>query len=74
MQEFERVRLDVAGQGVLITSWYEIEKQRWRANAPALLHLMHEEFGSNETVIVGSTRLQAIRSLCDFLTKRVNRR
>jgi hypothetical protein len=72
MNDFERTRLDIAGKGVTITSWFEPDKHRWRANAPAFLHLMNSENGDgSETVISGTTRAQAIRAVCDHLSKRI---
>jgi hypothetical protein len=64
--EFERARLEVAGRGVTITSWYEPDKQRWRANAPTLNHLM-----TGEEVITGTTRASAIRAATAYLEKRL---
>ena len=72
MNDFERTRLDIAGKGVTITSWFEPDKHRWRANAPAFLHLMKVDSGDGtETVISGMTRAQAIRAVCDHLSRRM---
>lgn len=68
--EFERSRADVAGKGVTITSWYEPDKQRWRANAPEYAHLLADATGQT---IIGETRSQAIRVACERLTKRMGR-
>jgi hypothetical protein len=68
--EFERSRVDVAGKGVTITSWYEPDKQRWRANAPAYGHMLTDVA---EHTIIGGTRAQAIRAACEYLTKRLIR-
>jgi hypothetical protein len=64
--DFERARLEVAGRGVTITSWYEPDKQRWRANAPTLNHLM-----AGEEVITGATRASAIRAAAAYLAQRL---
>jgi hypothetical protein len=34
MLDFERMKQDISGHSVLITSWYDDSKQDWRANAP----------------------------------------
>ena len=62
MQEFERTRLDVGGQSVTITSWYDDNKRRWRANAPAYSHLLNTS-GWEENPITGTTREKAIQAV-----------
>lgn len=69
MQQFERARFDVAGQGVTVTSWYEPDKTRWRANAPAHSHLLNHS--GSEAPITGLTRQKAIQEICARLEKRM---
>jgi hypothetical protein len=61
MQEFERTRLDIGGQPVTITSWYDDDKHRWRANAPAYGHLLNIS-GTEADPITGTTREKAIQA------------
>ena len=68
MQEFERTRLDIAGQVVTITSWYEDDKHRWRAGAPAFNHLLS---GADEDPITGTTREKAIQAARGRLAQRL---
>jgi len=68
MQEFERARLDVAGQVVTITSWYEDDKRRWRASAPAFNHLLS---GGEDDLITGTTREKAIQAARGRLAQRL---
>ena len=69
LQQFERARFDVAGQGVTITSLYEPEKTRWRANAPAHGHLLNHSGG--DAPITAATRQKAIQDICTRLEKRM---
>jgi hypothetical protein len=71
--EFERTRLDIAGQGVTITSWYESGKQRYRANAPAFLHLFNDS-DAPDAQNTGSTRAGAVRAVRDRLETRLTAR
>jgi hypothetical protein len=66
--DFERTRLDIAGRGVTITSWYEFGKQRFRANAPAYLHLFNEN-DAVDAQNTGTTREGAVRAVRDRLAK-----
>jgi hypothetical protein len=68
MQEFERTRLDVSGQTVTITSWYEDDQHRWRANAPAFNHLLG---GVEEVPITGTTRDKAIQAVRGRLAQKL---
>ena len=57
---FERARLEVAGRGVTITSWYDAGKHLWRANAPAFQHLLGD---SDKEAITGATRERAVNAI-----------
>jgi hypothetical protein len=65
--EFERTRMEIGGRGVTFTSWYEPDKQQWRANAPAFTHLMAAE----EKVSTGQSRAAAIQAASAYLAKRL---
>jgi hypothetical protein len=69
MHEFERARLDVAGRSVTITSWYEQDKHRWRASAPAFGHLLNND-GEGDP-ITGTTREKAIQAVRGRLAQRL---
>jgi hypothetical protein len=58
--KFERVRLEVSGHGITVTSWFDSGKQIWRANAPALLHILGTRA---EDAITGTTREKAIQAI-----------
>lgn len=64
--EFERLRLDIAGRGVIVTSWFDSSKKTWRANAPALLHLLGE---ISPDIMVGATREKAIQAVAGLLSR-----
>ncbi|MDX1934520.1 MAG: hypothetical protein SFU56_18120 [Capsulimonadales bacterium] len=66
-QDFERTRQDIAGRGVTITSWYESATRRYRANAPAYLHLFNDS-DSPDARNTGTTRESAVRAVRDRLT------
>ena len=57
---FERVRLEVAGRGVTVTSWFDPAKQVWHANVPAFLHLLGNQ---DQHAITGITREKAIQAV-----------
>jgi hypothetical protein len=68
--EFERTRVDIGGVGITITSWYEANKRRFCANAPAYLHLFSNgelEDGSN----TATTRAGAIQAIRNHLARRL---
>jgi len=63
---FERTKQSIQGHGVTITSWFDPEKQVYRASAPAYLHVIHEW---PATSLQGRTREQASRtSRCSSAT------
>ncbi len=66
--DFERTRLEIAGEAVTVTVWYETDKQRYRANAPSLTHLLRQ--GETEEGSTGATREEALKALQELLTKR----
>jgi len=66
-EEFERVRLDVSGRGVTVTSWYDTLHQCWRANAPAHGHLLNDLV---DNPVTGSTREKAIVAVRGRLAER----
>lgn len=70
VQQFERTRVETGGHGVTITSWYEPDKARWRANAPALLHLLAD---ANPEQLTGSTREKAIQSITTIVGQRLEK-
>jgi hypothetical protein len=39
MQDFERAKQTVGGRSIMMTSWFDENKQTWRASAPAYAHL-----------------------------------
>ena len=66
--EFERLRLEIAGRGVIVTSWFDSGKQVWRANAPALLHLLGD---INPETMAGATREKAILAISGLLSRQL---
>lgn len=65
---FERTRVSVANYGVTITSWFDNGKNVWRANAPALQHLLGDQ---NEDACTGVTRERAISAITSRLTQQL---
>ncbi len=45
--EFERLKCDIVGHSVMITSWYDDRLDAWRASAPAYAALFSERTGEN---------------------------
>jgi len=70
VQQFERIRVEVGGRGITITSWYEPDKDRWRGNAPALLHLLA---GAEPQQLTGTTRDKAIQAVSGVVAQRLAR-
>ena len=67
--EFERLRLEIAGRGVIVTSWFDSSKQTWRANAPALLHLLGD---ISPDAMAGATREKAIQAVAGLLSRELS--
>ena len=70
VQQFERIRVEVGGRGVTVTSWYEPEKNRWRGSAPALLHLLAD---ADAQQLSGATRDKAIQAVSGIVAQRFAR-
>lgn len=64
--EFERLRVEIGGRGIIVTSWFDAGKQVWRANAPALLHLLGD---AHPDTMSGATRQKAISAMEGVLTR-----
>ncbi len=70
VQQFERIRVEVGGRGITVTSWYEPDKNRWRGSAPALLHLLA---GADTQQLSGATRDKAIAAVSGVVAQRFAR-
>ena len=38
--EFERIKQEVNGHSIIVTSWYDDQTQTWGAGAPAYAHVL----------------------------------
>lgn len=65
--QFERTRLSIAGYGVTVTSWYDVARKHWRANAPAWAHLLL----AAEEPVTGASREKALLAVERLLANRL---
>ena len=69
MADFERIKQEISGHSVTITSWYDDSTEMWQASAPAYSHL----FSHPSARPIGSpTRKSAIERTINILTKHFN--
>lgn len=70
--QFERSRIELGnGRGITITSWFDADKNQWRASAPAFLHLLAGADGQKSQDFSGATRDKAILSVRSVLVNRL---
>ena len=61
---FERTKQSIHGHEVTVTSWFEQERQVWRALAPAYLHVIHDWPAAS---LQGRSRQEAVKNIASLL-------
>ena len=64
-RDFERIKREISGYSILVTSWYDEQQKSWRASAPRYAHL-RELFSADQGMC--SSRNEAIDQVIRVLT------
>lgn len=58
--DFERTKRDLSGRSILVTSWYDDQKQNWRASAPAYSQVSTQSSADQEICTSRSAAIEKI--------------